>query len=288
MNTCNETKCMNENFEAEQTSYMRLLGWNCIAECKYSCMWKTVDMFNQHGLKVPQFYGKWPFERVMGMQEPASVIFSLLNGVVMWLGYLRYTRKVKDGKSPMHGVLVEQLTIGLNSWLWSAVFHTRDVGWTEKLDYFAATSVVMFAFNSAAHRIALEIEDSTTRAKVISSFRVLLFTLFCAHCSYLSFGKFDYGYNMKFNVIFGLGHSALWTYFWFRYRHKYAHAWITVLACFLTCSALSLELVDFPPWRWVVDAHALWHFLTIPLTHFVYEFHIRDAIYWQQVKYKLV
>ena len=42
-------------------------------------MWSTVDVFTGHGLDVPQFHGKWPFLRVFGVQEPASVLFSLMN-----------------------------------------------------------------------------------------------------------------------------------------------------------------------------------------------------------------
>lgn len=32
--------------------------WNCEDECKYKCMWRTVDDFQQHNFSVPQFYGK--------------------------------------------------------------------------------------------------------------------------------------------------------------------------------------------------------------------------------------
>lgn len=66
--------------ELTQPIHLTLLGWNCVEECKYSCMWVTVDKFlysfNQN---VPQFYGKWPFVRIWGIQEPASVFASLLN-----------------------------------------------------------------------------------------------------------------------------------------------------------------------------------------------------------------
>ena len=33
--------------------------------------------------------------------------------------------------------------VSLNTWLWSAVFHTRDVGWTEKMDYFSAALLIV-------------------------------------------------------------------------------------------------------------------------------------------------
>ena len=35
-----------------------LLEWDCESECEYSCMWNTVSLFQQHGVKIPQFYGK--------------------------------------------------------------------------------------------------------------------------------------------------------------------------------------------------------------------------------------
>ncbi len=45
----------------------------------YNCMWRTTNAFVTRKWPVPQFYGKWPFERFLGMQEPASVVFSILN-----------------------------------------------------------------------------------------------------------------------------------------------------------------------------------------------------------------
>lgn len=35
-----------------------LLRWSCEDECKYTCMWTTVDAFQKDGLSIPQFYGK--------------------------------------------------------------------------------------------------------------------------------------------------------------------------------------------------------------------------------------
>ena len=40
----------------------------------------------------------------------------------------------------------------INAWFWSAVFHTKDTDWTEKLDYFCAFSMVLFSFYSACIR----------------------------------------------------------------------------------------------------------------------------------------
>ena len=38
--------------------YEKAFKWSCSDECKYHCMWITVEAFQKDGLDVPQFYGK--------------------------------------------------------------------------------------------------------------------------------------------------------------------------------------------------------------------------------------
>jgi len=55
------------SFELNQSVYLKYLGWDCFDECKYECMWQTVDYFTETEKRdVPQFYGKWPFVRIYG------------------------------------------------------------------------------------------------------------------------------------------------------------------------------------------------------------------------------
>lgn len=58
----------------------------------YSCMWRTTNAFITRNWPVPQFYGKWPFVRFLGMQEPASVLFSLFN----FLSHFWMIRKFRE------------------------------------------------------------------------------------------------------------------------------------------------------------------------------------------------
>ncbi|KXJ14095.1 Post-GPI attachment to proteins factor 3 [Exaiptasia diaphana] len=46
------------------------------------------DVANDRPIK--QFYGKWPFVRFLGVQEPASTLFSILNGLGHILGWRAY------------------------------------------------------------------------------------------------------------------------------------------------------------------------------------------------------
>lgn len=38
--------------------HLKLLQWSCNDECKYMCMWPTVNWFVEAGIGVQQFYGK--------------------------------------------------------------------------------------------------------------------------------------------------------------------------------------------------------------------------------------
>lgn len=82
--------------DLNQPLHLALLGWTCRDECNYWCMWSTVDQFvNVYGNKVPQFFGKWPFVRFMGIQEPASVLASLLNLFVTVRMVRKFHRQIK-------------------------------------------------------------------------------------------------------------------------------------------------------------------------------------------------
>lgn len=119
--------------------------WNCKDECKYECMWKTVEAFQQRGWKPVQFFGKWPFYRFLGMQEPASVIFSALNFLVHYMMLQEFRKSVRK-TAPLYKMWISFSAICLNAWFWSIVFHTRDFPITELFDYVFAYSMVLASF----------------------------------------------------------------------------------------------------------------------------------------------
>lgn len=73
---------------------------------------------------------------------------------------------------------------------------------------------------------------------------------------------------MAANVAAGVVQNILWTSFsLYRYR-KSGHLWTTwpgLVVAWVTF-AMSLELFDFPPWFGSIDAHSLWHMMTIAPT----------------------
>lgn len=148
-------------------------------------MWRTTNTFVSRDWPVPQFYGKWPFVRFFGIQEPASVFFSLLNLIAHWRMIRKFRSEVRND-SPMYyvwhifsgvSIYIQRVQLRLtktqtkchhpatffffsnicmvfsyenqiciNGWICSIIFHTRDFPLTELLDYGFAYSMVLANF----------------------------------------------------------------------------------------------------------------------------------------------
>ncbi|NXX99529.1 PGAP3 factor, partial [Centropus bengalensis] len=284
-------------FRARQPLYMGLTGWTCRDDCAYECMWLTVRLYVRGGHRVPQFHGKvspegsgggkgsplfpltppcslqWPFSRFLFFQEPASAFASFLNGLASFVMLLRYKAAVPPA-SPMYPTCVAFAWVSLNAWFWSTVFHTRDTAVTEKLDYFCASAVVLHSvYLCCVRTLGLQ------RPALISIFRAFLLLFLACHISYLTLVRFDYGYNMAANAAVGLLNLAWWLRWCVRNRPRLPHVWKCAAVVLLLQALALLELLDFPPLFWVLDAHALWHIGTIPLNVLFYSFLMDDSLY---------
>jgi hypothetical protein len=290
---------------------LQLTRWSCTDDCKYHCMHSIADHGLESGQRVQQYYGKWPFYRLAGMQEPASVIFSLANLVLHAWGLSEVRHEIPDGH-PMKSFYVRWAHISCNAWVWSSVFHTRgmwpllhpsiaaltlhptDTPLTEKLDYYSAGLTILYSLYFSVVRL-FHLYATPARPRPQLAFRawsLVCIVAYAAHVAYLSLSaRFDYSYNIAANVALGMAHNVLWLAFalpvsmsLFRrfaardrtYRPWYAGRAASAVA--LTTAATCLELFDFPPWRRIVDAHALWHLATAPLAVLWYDFLITDAL----------
>lgn len=275
LNYCDETVCKNDTrvmeMKAKQPLALRLTFWNCEDECKYHCMWATVKKFLKDKNYVPQFYGKWPFIRFCGAQEPASAFFSVLNGLSFYFMWKKFRRKVQHF-APTYYIWNGYALVNMNAWLWSTVFHTRDTPITEMLDYFSATSGILYSCFGLCARLLYR------KSRLwLATCGILCLLLFIKHVHFLAFVHFDYGYNMKATVAVGVINSIGWLLFCAVHWREMPHVkkCLTVVLCVNTF--LLLELCDFPPFFWIFDAHSLWHLLTIPLPWLWFNFLIEDC-----------
>ncbi|XP_075238229.1 per1-like protein PGAP3 isoform X2 [Lycorma delicatula] len=243
-------------------------------------MWNVVDSFAVKGWPPPQFHGKWPFVRWLGMQEPASVIFSLCNLAVNALMLRRFYKQVRPG-GPMYWCWTFYAFVCVNAWIWSSVFHTRDLPFTEMMDYLSAFSMVFYSLYGVLMRMLLG-------APVFFSFLLTLvfLTFFLNHAAYLILDQFDYQYNMTANISIGVlsaGCSATWSILnWKKHNHS-RYLFMCLVWGLLT---LLLEVSDFPPIAWTFDAHALWHLSTVPVPYLFWSFVIEDCKYLRKAYIK--
>ena len=103
---------------------LRLTFWTCTDDCKYVCMHTLTDLAAESGVRAQQYYGKWPFWRFAGMQEPAAVAFSFANLLMHVLG-ADWLRRGVHPTHPMRPFYIAWAYVSVNAWIWSAVFHTR-------------------------------------------------------------------------------------------------------------------------------------------------------------------
>ncbi|KAF8328836.1 Per1-like protein [Cantharellus anzutake] len=297
---------------------LRLTLWTCSDNCAYLCTHAVTDEAEERirlngssAARIQQFYGKWAFWRFLGMQEPASVIFSLLNLWAHVNGY-RLLRHKMPSKHPMRKLYLWWSCINANVWIWSSVFHIRDKPTSEKLDYFSAGLAILFSLFVALVRvlhlyrppIRKHAHGFPPRAPPYRGLAIIFSVLYICHVSYLSLApRFDYGYNIVVNVVVGMVHNFLWVLFsvpftpFQRYPSRpnsrgfkpYPHSlygtqksgkWrgTPAIIALLTTLATSLELFDFPPWRRVIDAHSLWHLATAPIAVLWYRFLVQDSL----------
>ncbi|KAM4623191.1 post-GPI attachment to proteins factor 3 isoform 1-T1 [Discoglossus pictus] len=282
---CEQSNCTGaklREFWAKQPMYMSLTGWVCLDDCRYQCMWHTVSLYLKEGYAVPQFHGKWPFSRFLFFQEPASALASFLNGLANLLMLRRYRSSVPPS-CPMYNTCLAFSLVSINAWLWSMIFHTRDTSITEKMDYFCASAVILHSVYLCCMRTL-----GLRHPSFANAFGGLLVLLFACHISYLTLGRFDYGYNMAANAICGMTNLVWWLGWCVRRHSRQPYLWKCVLVVVLLQSLALLELLDFPPVLWVLDAHALWHFSTIPLHVLFFSFLKDDSLYLLKVNSEIL
>ncbi|KAI3384310.1 hypothetical protein SNEBB_005066 [Seison nebaliae] len=264
----------------------KLIGWSCDDECHHYSMWSTVKMFEENEETVPQFRGKWPFYRIVCMQEPTSTIFSLFNGIAHLYLIIRYRSRFS---SSIHCSLIKFWTFyaiaNINAWTWSIIYHTRETSLTERLDYIFAFSITLLLFYSFIYRISISVQLSKLQERLFSIFTYFILFIFALRSYSLLFNRsIDYGTNLKYCV----ATSALcclswltWSYVTSKnHRRKRYRKRATQAILLLVFASLS-EILDFSSSNtsYMLDAHALWHLLTIPVTFIWYDFLELDSNY---------
>ncbi|EFN53094.1 hypothetical protein CHLNCDRAFT_26223, partial [Chlorella variabilis] len=243
--------------------------WDCPADCSYVCMWLMERSRPSDAGPVQKYYGKWPFRRWMGMQEPAAVLFSLLNLAAHAHCLARFVA-ARGGGYPYRWLWGGYMALSINAWLWSAVFHSRDTRLTERLDYFSAALLIFFNLFLCLVRTA-----RLRSAAAMLAAAAPLAAFLASHFRFMLLVLFDYAYHVKVCIAAGAAQSALWL----GWAAATAPAGRRHLLAFilLVNACMALEVLDFPPLWHALDAHSLWHAATAPLVYLFYQFIVADV-----------
>ncbi|KAK1497556.1 hypothetical protein CTAM01_07826 [Colletotrichum tamarilloi] len=273
---CHDENCAPGKDATPIPFHRRLLLWTCASECDYACQHIITKERLAAGERVVQFHGKWPFPRMLGIQEPASTLFSLGNLWAHQNGW-RKLRAVIPASYPLRPWYEWLAGVGIASWTFSAIFHTRDFVATEQLDYFAAGASVLYGLYYTVVRIMRLDRPTPRRRSVLRAWTLLCVLLYAGHIAYLKGVRWDYTYNMTANVIIGVIQNLMWLWFSlnkYRQSRRTWAIWPSIVVA-VVVMVMSLELFDFPPVWGALDAHSLWHLGTIPPTVLI--FLIKDA-----------
>ncbi|RDD43549.1 Post-GPI attachment to proteins factor 3 [Trichoplax sp. H2] len=266
------SQCVANCREATIPWSISIFGWDCLDNCKYLSMHQVVDELIEYNQPIPQWHGKWPFVRFLGIQEPASVVFSIGNAMANYFGWKVYRESVHSNYRMYHVVRTYTM-VSVNAWLWSTIFHTRDLLWTERMDYFSAGAVIAFGH----YLFMFYILTNYGYKWLARLYGGIVLLLYSCHIYYMAFIQFSYSYNMRANVAVGFLTALCWCTWFIKTAKSRPHVWIGFLCAIGTPAVAALELFDFPPFWWTFDAHSLWHAATIPFAYIWFLFLRSDA-----------
>ena len=270
--------------------------WTCVDMCKYMCMHVVTNNRKQLGYPILKYYGHWPFIRYMGLEEPASVAFSMLNAlphvifIILTLSRSSINKQIPSlslwSYSPnyyMRPWLLFYPILALLSWTSAVVFHAKKTVLTSSIDYLTAFVFIFYAFWIALRRVW----GRRANPYLVSLSFVILVMLCCYRVYMMITDRVSFDNHMKLSISLAICSVVIWNTWIFVLskkeddvinKTKYHRKWLCFWCQLLFCFASLLEIFDFPPYYGIFDAHSLWHASTVPLAFIWYHFWYRDSI----------
>ena len=253
----------------------RVMQWDTLSECEYSCMRSISDVRAERGYNMLKYFGHWPYFRVFGLQEPASCVFSLCNAIPH-IYHLMCSHHLFHNELRLW--IVSYGVTAIFAWCCSTAFHARKISPTILLDYTSALLFLVFGLYVALRRT---LHFSVFRCRPFLSISLIgIMSSACLRRIYDMYqGQVSFDSHMTLSIGIAIMHTSVWIlWLLLSSRESKSHKLQCLYLQLWFIAASMLELFDFPPILQHFDAHSLWHFATIPLGHLWYEFWIQDAI----------
>lgn len=266
--------------------------WSCYDFCRFDCIDRISHHRQKLGLDTWKYFGHWPFTRFLGLEEPASALFSIFNAVphlyYLFQQLLNCRHRVRFNKRPtnkyfMEAYLLVYAVSGLLAWMASTIYHAYKTERTSFYDYTFALCFLSAGLFMSIHRCV--------RSKVVS---IISATSLCILVIYRIYSmltrRLRFHIHMQICGALVVTTIAVWAWWWTlghsRERQNRGvktgmknidplylrQRWLCMVCQVGFVLAAMLEVFDFPPWLWVFDAHSLWHAATVPLAFLWYAF----------------
>lgn len=265
-------------FEKNQPFYRYYTGWDCVDECRYDCMWERIENLTATGnlTEMPQFGGKWPFVRILFIQEPMSALASFINFIVNIVIILQF-RKQLPGYAAFRYLWYSFGLTSLGYWACAIMFHTRDSLDSLFADCFGAFFFLIFYLSSFIIRTLWVIKSYKVKFLVVAIVSLLFYSYY-THVDHMANVLFDIDYNMQV-MLFVNGLNSLCWLLWSGYQYyylKHKYVWRCAASIFLLNFFMILEFLEFEPLFYAIDSHCLWHFSTAIIPFYWYKFLVDD------------
>lgn len=222
---------------------------------------------------------------LLGIEEPASCIFSLLGGVLYSVQWVDYEKTMQQARADTrHVPYPYAVYIRGYHFLWAAtcfsafLFHWHEYRWNERADYYFVFLAIAWSLYAAMLRL-LRVTFTTS---LLARLLVLPFVYTSVYFLWsMEFVLFDYGYHNKVCAVGIVLHAIAWCSLLITEPKSRHHAkWLlwghlTIAAC------SSLEFFDFRPILDTFDGHSLWHFSGLFFARMFHQFFRADVTYYQ-------
>jgi hypothetical protein len=268
-------KCFKSQLCSTTSASVRtaLVSWDCEETCVYTCVQSITRERALNGLDTLKYFGHWPFERWLGLEEPASAFFSLLN-ILPHVLYLIRPGYYLPGNYKLQNWISVYALLAVNAWLASACYHSKKTAFSTLYDLASALALLSYGLLLASVQL---LESASKTRPLLAALAVVLFLLrFHAMLQ----GQISFDLHMKTCFALAGAGSLVWMAWMLRELQwgagdarltaRALQRCLAVQLSFLLASLL--EIFDFPPLWHTLDAHSLWHAATVPLGFLWYLF----------------
>lgn len=270
---CRVDKCDGRIFRTSSSIHsgsLKLVQWDCIETCGYDCMTEITHFRTSNGYSVLKYFGHWPFNRLLGLEEPASVVFSALNFVPHAVFLARsLLQKRQEMSYYMSSTLVLYALCACNAWVASTMFHSKKTEYATQYDYISALIFLCSGLWVAIRRWF----GSETQPLTMGCIFGILAAACISRVNQMIRGTVSFDSHMQLCIGIVIVTTTVWVLWVINgvWSKSYQHKWICLGCQLWLIAASALEIFDFPPYFELFDAHSLWHAATIPLGFIWYD-----------------